>query len=163
MKQETKSIIVIIFIITLFIFSILKNQTLDSKNLCLEDQTCFTNLIKENKNTSLCEYSPDKIYCYEKFALDFNDEKICLNIEKNDNCLTRFAVIKERIDVCQKVLMHDLCIYQIAANTNNEYNCEFAKDSALCYYSFALDKLNPKICEKSEKYKSICYDKISID
>ena len=92
--------------------------------------------------------------------LSVGEPNICLKSSDKDLCVARYAVFKNNVTTCSLSITPDLCSFQVASNNYNPDACEFAVDSGLCYYSYAVKFQNIQMCEKSEKYKRVCQEKI---
>ncbi len=167
------TLISVIILLGLFLFSIISNynnndfiklcRLNDLEGLSNYSNSCIYNVIEENKNFSLCEYTLNKNNCYEEFALKYNLLNLCDLTSNNSKCIFDLAIFAGNESICynlDSISLKDICFFQISLKKSDPKICEHSSNIGKCYYSYAFSKKEIKICDFAGDYKKVCYDKL---
>ena len=164
MRQIYKSWLAALILVLIFFISFLINYESDFSYFCKADSECLLDLSYETNNPQLCDLANDTNFCYTKAALYFDYPLLCDKIENNSECYLKYSIVKNNPQLCSNTnSLQDKCLFEIGIAYKNMKVCDLANNSGLCYYSYAIHYNESQICDLSEKYKSICYEKLIME
>ncbi len=162
MKQIYKSWLSVLVLVVLFLVSFtITYENREFSSFCGGDYDCIVELASETTNPALCDKANNVDACYIKMTTLYNNTNLCNKAKDPNICFYQNAIITQNPSLCANInLDEDKCLFEIAIRKEDMNICNFANDSGKCFYSYAIHFKDGSICDLSEKYKSVCDEKI---